>query len=313
MHEPKRSHRILALVAGAGILVGTTAVRAQVYFDPYVSANASVSICFSASSPPGCIAQNNDTGYLFLSGFGPGTARAVSSRGVSDTRPVVTPESSLSGWANATFDASPGLLRAMTSASSTMTGNSGFGPSATSRAGEYALAGTNPGATFLDTLTLAGGAPGVVVPVTVSVVFEGLTSLEVDPGHTTTGTFTNGSLFVSSTAGGALNLTHVAGFGANVPFFYAQSFETLVTVGTPFQISATLQARSEAVRATFTGQSSSLFEAMNTAGVFLQAPDGYTLTSASGHVYAPVPEPAPAALLLAGVLGLAWLRRRPLR
>jgi hypothetical protein len=314
MHEPKRSHRILALVAGAGTLVGATAVQAQVYFDPYVSANASVSTCFETTSPSGCIARTNDTGYLFISGAASAPALAVSSLLVSDTRPaLIPPGNSISGRAAATFEASPGVLRASTSASGTILGSSGLGPRISSRAGEYALAGTNPGATFLDTVTLSGGTPGAAVPVTVSVVFEGVTSLVVDPEQPLVGTSTNGSLFVSSTAGGALDLQHVASLGAGVPFLYAQSFQTLVTVGTPFQISATLQARSEAVRATYTGQSSALFEAMNTAEVFLQAPDGYTLASASGHVYAPVPEPAPAALLLAGVLGLAWLRRRQLR
>jgi hypothetical protein len=296
--------RLLAACA----LAAAPAAQAQVVFAPYVAANASVSSCFSGSTPTGCVAQNSDTGFLLLSSFGGAPASAQASLAVSDVRSSPVPVATLSGQASAFFEARPGILRSLTQAGSVMAGTSGFGPSVQSRAGVNGAAMTNPGASFLDTLTLDGGPAGLQVPVTVTVVFEGRTSRIVDAGHTATTTVASGAMQVTSTAGGARFITHNAALGSDLPFIYTESFQTLVTVGTPFQLAASLESRSESSRATFTGRSETVFDATSTGSVFLEAPAGYTLVSASGHNYAPIPEPPQAWLLLAGLLALVFRR-----
>ena len=283
---------------------------AQVYARPSVSANADVLLCFNGfTGPDACLAQKTDTGYLYLDEFGgaPMVAQAQAFR--DGARGNAGLGVSTSGAAQAWFEATPGVLRASTTATSQMTGNAaGFGANAVAR--DWGLATTSPGASFVDTLTVAGPIPGVEVPVTVTVAFRGLTTRAFNgPVTTAPSILAYGGLFVSSSAGGGVDIGHFGDVGAGQSFGYVQSFVTAITVGAPFQINAALSAYARALRSGDEGLSTAAFESMNTGEVFVGLPDGYTLSSASGHLYAPVPEPATVLTFSLGLLALRRWRR----
>ena len=283
--------------------------NAQVYAPPYVSANARASISFNGFTGPGSgLGSNQDTGLREFTSFGTGPILAEVTAAVSGERFNDPFGIRLFGDSEATFRAEPGFLRARTKAISEMDGN-GIGFGANVAASDWVLASTSPGADFLDTLTLLGGVAGTPVDVTVSVVFQGKTWRELgDPNTSSSNIRTRGSFRINSTAGGAVLLNHEGIEGSDLDFFYTESFVTTVLVGDPFQIGGSMTSTSTAVRNGVAGSTRTIFESMSTGKVFLSAPSGYTLESASGYSYAAVPEPS--SMLVLGVTLLALKRRR---
>jgi hypothetical protein len=277
------------------------AAMSQVFGTPHVSANARVQASFSGTNGVPLVTQTFSTSQL------PITGNALANLGLTENRS--DPFGTLFGITNtATFSASAGVLRASTSSAVRITGNS-IGTSVRSEASDWVLAPTNPGASFLDTITLVGPGIGSTIGLTITALFEGSSAESApDAGSSSSSTRTFGNLNVFSSAGGATDITHNGADGVNAPFSYTQSFVTTITIGTPFQIGGSLTASSIAARTAIDGFASSQFNASNTAYVSIAVPSGYTLSSSSGYSYAPVPEPASIAAIGLGVAGL--LRRR---
>lgn len=291
----------LSLLFGASL---SASALAQVYASPYVSANARSYIVLPGT---GGITQSTfDTGYLSVTGAA-AVANTTASNSITDAFGV-----NYSARSTTRFSASAGVLKGYVASGVNVSGsigNSSISISSTSQG--WSNANTNPGATFLDTITLSGAPVGTLVPITITLLLEGTSNFSGFNTASGSGSFTNyGELTVTSTADGqSAQVTHDGIAIPNQNVSKTASFTTVATVGTPFQIGGTLYLSTFARRsAVDNGTAFSDFNAENTGLISINAPSGISFTSESGYSYAPVPEPASIAAIGLGVAGL--LRRR---
>jgi hypothetical protein len=289
------------------LAVAATESFGQVYDTPYVSANAYVQASFIGPTDHPLVTASYDTGFV---GFSSSSPSADAHLRLDESRDDVF-GMHYHVISEAEFLATPGLLHARVYSYASLSQDGSLSTNAASQAKFATLVPTNPGATFLDTLTLDGAHVGDVVPLTMNIQFEGATSMTgVDAGSSSTALDSQGTLTVISTADGASASLFAQGSrGSAAPFHETNSFTTWVTVGTPFQISGNLWAQTSASRQAYPGFAESIFDALDTGMVTIDVPTGYTLSSASGHSYA-TPEPSTLLLLAGCVLPLLIRRRR---
>ncbi len=268
----------------------STAALEHVYATRFVSANSRVQAGFSGTLGTPLVTPTFDTGPVAVTGT------ATANLGLNEVRIDV-----FGTTFRATNTASAGVLRANASSLVRITGDS-VGASVQSQASGWNPPTTDSGASFLDTITISGADVGNVIPLTVIAFFTGISAESApDSGSSSSSVVAQGSLSVSSTAGGAVLLSHSGTDGITAPFHYTQSFITNITVGTPFQIGAYMTAQANAFRSSLDGVSNSQLNASSTGLVGILLPTGYSLSSASGYNYAPVPEPASLALGISGI------------
>lgn len=280
---------------------------AQVYFDPYVSANARVQASFSGPTDRPLVTRTSDSGYQF---FSSGATSALADLSLDESR-----TDAFAGTYHirnsASFLATAGVLHASASSLAELT-QTLISTAVHSQAGGWTLASTNPGASFLDTITIGGPGVGYAVPITVNASLDGTSSISAADGGTQNSWMAaTGTLSVNSTSDGSgTTITQTETSGHSSSFDQFQSFTTWVVLGTPFQLYGNLSISADAGRAVQLGSDSSSFVASHTGKVTIDLPTGYTLRSASGFNYQPTPEPASICVLAMFALGLVTRKRR---
>lgn len=274
----------------------------QVYVDPFVSATADAQASFST----GLISFDPFVEHSFSTGNLPvPTSLSAEARANVDEERDDDFGLHYHVVSTADFLATPGVLHGRVGSMVSLSDDGTL--SSFARSSSSGLL-ANPGTQFADTFTVTGPGVGSIIPVTVTMVFEGIASSATD--DPSAGSITSqGSLQVTSTADGQSGTLSVSTLVNQVDTFHLVStFTTMATVGTPFQIFGSLFANTVAYRDGVAGSTQADFNASNTGSVSVVVPTGYTFTTASGYRYQAVPEPSTLLFLIAGAAAFA-LRR----